>query len=70
MLHSISAVNVGAAFLGTAAIRELEMKKEVEKAIENLVSEIKEGVDADKALKISQAALNLANCQSVMSSND
>lgn len=37
------------------------MKEEVERAIKCLVSEIKEGVDADKILKISQAALNLAN---------
>ena len=41
------------------------MKESVEKAIECLVSKIKEGVDADDALKLSQAALNLANCQMV-----
>lgn len=39
------------------------MNEEVERAIKHLVSQIEKSVDADDALKNSQAALNLAECQ-------
>jgi hypothetical protein len=41
--------------------------KEVNDAMAKVLAEIKEGVKGDEALKLSQAALNLAHVQSVIS---
>ena len=38
------------------------MQKKLEKSIEYLSEQIKEGVKADEALKFTQAALNLVHC--------
>lgn len=45
------------------------MKSEIEKAILYLTSQIKDGVPADKALKYTQAALNLAHTEHVLEKN-
>lgn len=44
------------------------MSEEAKKAIAFLESSIKEGSSSDDALKFSQAALNLANCEAVRDS--
>lgn len=46
------------------------MITEIEKAIKFLAAQIKDGVTADDALKCAQAALNLANCESVIQHTD
>jgi hypothetical protein len=43
------------------------MIKEANDAMVKVLAEIKEGIKADEALKLSQAALNLAHVQSVIS---
>lgn len=38
------------------------MQEELERALQVVTKEIKAGISADDALKLSQAAFNLANC--------
>ena len=42
------------------------MKTEIENAINAVLADIKTGVDATDALKLSQSALNLAHTQQVL----